>query len=166
MSSKLIDEALSTQPKKKGKTMSQAESQPVAEQSGFLAYFRKGDPIENLRKDLKKILKKHPDLKFDENDDEINQFVSSLDAQQLRKYIDEAKEMVGTKDEYSNSKSALAMLGRLLDRLCGKSGIGKSMIGDDELVKMVEEYIPSDIEWMSTPFQIIDRVISHVQETK
>lgn len=166
-----VDEALATtyqdrnpQPKKKQKTNEQERTIPQnnEEKSSYLTPFLPKNSTEGLRRDLKRILIKNPDLDLSQHT-EIDEYLNSLEDEDLISLIEAAKFQIGLKTPNGNGVSFLGIIGDLCDRTFKTKSLARKLIEDKELVEWVEGIIPSDLTWMSAPFRILNRILYHVQ---
>lgn len=167
----LINEAVgahdSPPPKKKARIEPVIEDEVIEEEEeepGFLSIFKKPADLKSLRRELKRVLLKHPNVELGKYT-EVDDFVDSLDIHQIKAYLEEAnfKIEVGTKN--LNGVAFLGILGDWLNFSCGKKGMTQVLLADEELVDMIDELIPSDYSWLSKPFQVVSRILYHINKT-
>lgn len=163
-----IEQALQSGKQKKPSKKVQKESEEEAdndEEGKKVGIYGAFVTKEGLRKDLKKILLKNPQLDFQQNP-ELEEFVNSLDEESLVKTIEDARFQLGLQKPNANGKAFLGIIGDLSDRMFSTKLLGQKLLADNELVEMMDEIIPSDITWMSAPFRIINRILYHIQMDK
>lgn len=173
----IIDEALSEKttkdpiepPKKKRKTIELATNEkekPMENESkpGFFSFITSNDS-SSLRKDLKRLLMKYPELDLS-GQGEIEQLVNDLSDEQVTAIYESAKFQIGMQNPNGNGISFLGITGDMLDWFWGTERLAKDLVEDKELIEMVEDLVPSDLTWLSQPFRIINRIIFHTQSNK
>lgn len=127
----------------------------------FLGFGKTNDKA--LRNDLKRLLLKHPGVELGQYT-EIDQFVNSLDTKTIISYLDEARFKIQQgQPKNINGLSFLAGIGDALDYYCGKKGLAKTLLNDEELVSMVDDIVPDDLTWMSGPFRVISKIYYHLR---
>lgn len=174
----IIDEALSggatnkeptEPPMKKRKTIEvfnkEKEKTVETENNGSYFSFMTSNDSSSLRKDLKKLLLKHPDLDLS-GQGEIEQMVNDLTDDQVTAIYEAAKFQIGMQNPNGNGISFLGITGDMLDWFWGTERLAKDLVEDKELIEMVEDLVPSDLTWLSQPFRIINRIIFHTQTNK
>lgn len=147
-------------PKKKRRRVELEDAKE--EGKGIFSFLSAPDKVLSLRRDLKRILCKYPDLDLRE-DTELDEYITSLDEDQLKSILDAARFKIGTKDPNGNGLSFLGITGDVLERMTTAKGLTNRLMADEELVGWIEELVPSDMTWLSTPFRIINRIINHIQ---
>ncbi len=169
-----IDEALSapvqnqnTRPSKKQKKDNNPPPAPPVEkqesQSGsILSNLMPKNSADGLRRDLKRLMLKNPDLDFNEHH-ELDSYLNDLDEDQLLGLLEAARFQIGLKSPNTNGISFLGIMGDLSDRIFKTRNLSRSLIADAELVDWVDQIVPSDLTWLSAPFRIINRILYHIQ---
>jgi hypothetical protein len=172
----LIDEALkdgetTKEPPKKKARISPSNKDPTPTPGESLPWslFKSntGPEAEVIaqRRDLKRFLLKHPEIDLSIHD-EIDKYVDSLDSSQLKIILDESRFRLSLGKVNANGISFLGVAGDVMARMFGIQGLSKELMADDELVEMVDCYIPSDLIWLTDPLRIINRIIFHIQKLK
>lgn len=161
-------EAVQSQPKKKRKVESvvvQSNGASLPERKGFFdslkSNFTLTKDASSLRWELKKLLLKHPDLDLQSNS-EVESFVDSLDDDQIMEFLEHARFQLGYNVPNKNGLGFLGFIGDVLGRFYKSPGLARKLQNDKELVEMVEEMVPFNISWMSTPLQIVNRILEHM----
>lgn len=135
----------------------------VEEAKGFFAFFSPTDKSVSLRRDLRRLVSKHPDLNLSHNN-EIDALLETLNEDQLKSLLDNVRFQIGVKSPNGNGLSFLGIAGDLLDRSIGTRQLSKKLMEDTELVEWVEDLVPSDMTWLSVPFRIVNRILCHAQQ--
>jgi hypothetical protein len=118
---------------------------------------------EAARKQLKSLLLKNPDLAFN-NTQRIDEMISEFNDDEIFALLDNAKIEVGLMTPNQNAIGFISGLGAALEKFLGKRGIVERMIKDDELLSMVEYYVPDTLYWMSFPLRIFHRITTHIND--
>lgn len=137
------------------------QQQEEKEEGGVFSMFS-GGSTDGLRKDLKRLIIKNPDLDFQQHR-EIDAYIETLDDEQLKATLENARFQLGLLNPNGNGVSFLGIIGDLSDRIFGTKGLSRRLIEDKELVEMMEAVVPSDMTWLSQPFRIINKILYHIQ---
>lgn len=136
-------------------------TQETKQEAGLFSMFS-SNSSDGLRKDLKRMLIKNPNLDFQQHH-ELDEYIQSLDDEQLKTILDTVRFQLGMQNPNGNGISFLGIIGDLSDRFFGTKGLSRKLIDDVELVEMMESLVPSDLTWLSQPFRVINRILYHIQ---
>jgi hypothetical protein len=139
------------------------------EQEGFLVNKvlgiderRKRKIISSQIKDLKK---KHPEVETNHTD-VLDMELAALSTEQLEWRLDNIKIELGLMSPSESARSAVGLVGFVMEHYFGMVGIADKLINDGELISCIESYIPVSFLWLGVPLLTLVRVGNHISATR
>lgn len=113
------------------------------------------------RRELKILFLKYPALDITKTV-EVDDFVDSLSAEELKKMLENMKVAIGQQNPSTNSETVLGPLALILQKLTGKKSIYKDIMEDTKLHAAFEQMLPCLEDYVSVPLQIVHRIGNHL----
>jgi hypothetical protein len=104
---------------------------------------------------------KHPNIDTRKSE-AIDRELSLLSTEELENRLENVQIELGIANPGKNAKSALSLLGFILEYYLGLVGIANALLNDSEMVGCVDAYLPASFHWLGVPFLFCARLGGHV----
>jgi hypothetical protein len=106
---------------------------------------------------------KHPDIDTRKTE-QIDRELALLSTEELERRLENVQIELGIANPGQNAKSAIGIIGFLLEYYLGLAGITPKLVADGELIACIDAYLPASFHWLGVPFLFCFRLGDHVSK--